>query len=263
VTEIWERQRRSFERTAEDYDRYRHRYPDELFDDIRSYAALSAGDTIVDIGCGTGRATLPMARWGNPLVGVEPAPAMAEVARRKLAHFPNARILTDSFEDFAETGFALAACAQAWHWLDREARVARLAAVLRPGGAAAIFANVQVTPPEDRPFFERVQEVYLRHAPEIAHQGDFREPDDLPSHRLAGSEEFVDLEQRGHRWHWTLNASDYVGLMSTHSNHAALPDDARARLHVGIAELIDSDFEGRVTEHHVALVDLARRARVS
>jgi SAM-dependent methyltransferase len=256
-----ERQRRTFERTAADYYRYRPTYPGALFTDILGYTGLAPQDRILEIGCGTGRASLSLAQTGNPLLGIEPAPAMADSVRAKLAGYPNVEIITSLFEDadIEQHVFGLVVCAQAYHWLDPATRVDRIADALRPGGSAAIFANIQVTPSDSRQFHDRVQDVYRRIAPELAHQGPVRGPDELPSHPLDGSDRFTDLEQGNYPWSWTLSATDYIGLLQTHSPHAALDRDVRARLVAGIASLINAEFGGHVTEHYVALLALARR----
>ena len=46
---LYERQRRSFEHTADAYDRYRPTYPKELFEDVRAYANLEPDDRILEI----------------------------------------------------------------------------------------------------------------------------------------------------------------------------------------------------------------------
>ncbi len=260
-SDAYERQRRSFEDVAEAYDRYRPGYPLELFGDIRTFADLAPDDRILEIGCGTGRATVPLASWGNPLLAIEPAPAMADIARAQVDSFQNAEVRTARFEDGVQSGaFGLIACAQAWHWLDPKTRVERVADALYAHGAAALIGNVQVVPDDNRAFWEQVQDVYIKHTPGMEHQGPFRKPDERPEHPLAGSDLFVDLEQIGHPWHWTLNTEDYLGLCATHSGKAALDPETRARLFAGIAELIDAEFNGHVTEHYVTMASLARRA---
>lgn len=261
--ELWERQRRTFERTAEAYDRYRPSYPDGLFSDIRRYADLApADDRILEIACGTGKATEKIAGWPNRILALEPAAAMADVARAKLAAHANVEILTTTFEawELERHAFGLVVCAQAWHWLDPATRAQRIADALYAHGTAAILANIQVAPPGGVAFYENVQDVYRAHAPHLMHKGAFRAPDELPPHPLDGSPLFTDFEQIGHAWSWTLDVDTYIGKMRTHSNHAALDDVVRDRLHADIAELIDIDFGGAVTEDYVALVGLARRS---
>lgn len=203
-----------------------------------------------------------MASWPHRITALEPAEAMADVARLRLAAYDNVEVLTTSFEqwDIERGAFGLAVCAQAYHWLDPTTRVGRIADALYAHGSAAIVGNIQVNPDETRPFFERVQDVYVAYAPHLAHNGAFRRRGEVPPHPFEGSDRFVDLEQATRTWHWTLSTEDYIGLMGTHSNHAALEADVRTRLHEGIARLIDDEFGGSVTEHHVAVAGLARRA---
>jgi ubiquinone/menaquinone biosynthesis C-methylase UbiE len=54
--------RASFDDVAERYDRARPGYPAELFDDLAALTGLRAGDRVLEIGPGTGQATLPLAR---------------------------------------------------------------------------------------------------------------------------------------------------------------------------------------------------------
>ena len=48
-------------------------------------AARLAATSIIDIGCGTGLLTFELAKRGHRMIGVEPAPAMLAVARRRLS----------------------------------------------------------------------------------------------------------------------------------------------------------------------------------
>jgi SAM-dependent methyltransferase len=257
-----ETRRRTFERTAELYERYRPHYPGAIFDDIRAYADLAPDDAILEVAAGPGRATIHLARWGNPMTVIEPAPAMAEIARKNVAEHPYVEVVTSSFEDATiERGaYGLVAIARAWGWLDPETRVGRVHDALYAHGTVALIDNFQIATPETLPFFERVQDVYIEHTPGGEHQGRFPMRDDVPAHPLLGEPRFTDLRQPEHPWDWTLSAQDYIGLMSTHSNHAALEPDVRARLHNGIVEVIETEFGGTVTEHYVAIAALARRA---
>src|SRR5437588_12952784 len=76
------RLRATFEEVPELYDRARPLYPAELFDDLVSFAGLEAGSQVLEIGCGTGQATLPLAERGFDIVGVELGTGLAAVTRR-------------------------------------------------------------------------------------------------------------------------------------------------------------------------------------
>src|SRR5829696_626009 len=46
--------------------------------------ALQAGGPVLELGCGTGRISLPLARAGVPLTGIDRSPAMLAYARGRL-----------------------------------------------------------------------------------------------------------------------------------------------------------------------------------
>ncbi|HEY4682718.1 MAG TPA: class I SAM-dependent methyltransferase [Candidatus Acidoferrales bacterium] len=73
--------------TAEFYDHivpYRNR-PDIAFFVEK---AQQAGDTVLELGCGTGRVLIPIARAGIKIVGLDLSPFMLSACREKLAREP-------------------------------------------------------------------------------------------------------------------------------------------------------------------------------
>ena len=54
-----------FDENVLDYDRYRPTYGTEIFRDIIAYAGISDGSRVLEIGCGTGNATLPFLETGR------------------------------------------------------------------------------------------------------------------------------------------------------------------------------------------------------
>ena len=53
--------RQTFNQAAERYDRARPTYPPALFDDLARLAGIGPGCRVLEIGCGTGQATVPLA----------------------------------------------------------------------------------------------------------------------------------------------------------------------------------------------------------
>lgn len=261
MSELWERRRRTFESTAEQYDRYRPSYPDDLFAAMRKYADLAPDDRILEIGCATGQATQKVAAWGNALLALEPSPGMVEIAGAKLPN--NVEIVNTTFEDWdlEPNAFGLVYAAQAFHWLDKETRYRRCAETLYAHGSLALIWNTQVTPPHNRPFYVRVLDVYLEHAPELAHEGEFRTEadDDNELHEMERSGYFTDTQVQRFDWNWTLDRDHYLGLMSSHSPHAALAPERRGALLEGIGAVIDAEFGGGVTEYYTAELFLGRK----
>src|SRR5262245_39407092 len=124
-----ERLRTTFGEDAERYDRRRPGYPAEMYDDLAGIASLGPGSRVREIGCGTGQATLPLARREYAIVAVELSADLATVARRNLAAFPEARVVVSAFEQWPlpAEGFDAVLSATAFHWLDPEIRMAKSA----------------------------------------------------------------------------------------------------------------------------------------
>lgn len=161
-----ERRARGFGEVAELYDRARPAYPDRLIDDV--VAAVPGARDVVEIGCGTGKASAKFAARGLRVVGIEPSTAMAAIARRSLSRFGGFRVDTVAFEEWeGERGSAdIVAAAQAWHWVDHDVALPKISSILRRPGVLAVFAN---TPrPEGTGVRDALDEAYRANAPELA-----------------------------------------------------------------------------------------------
>ena len=95
-----ERLRTTFESAAERYHRYRPEYPGELFDTLIELTELTERDRLLEVGCGTGKATVPLARRGYEITGIELGPGLADETRRNLAGFSRVRIVNAEFESW-------------------------------------------------------------------------------------------------------------------------------------------------------------------
>src|SRR5437868_3015668 len=92
-----EQLRQTFNQAADLYQRARPEYPDELFGDLVIAAGLAPGDRLLEVGCATGKATVPLARRGFRITCVELGPELAAAARRNLDGL-GAEVIEASFE---------------------------------------------------------------------------------------------------------------------------------------------------------------------
>ncbi len=104
-------------------------------------------DRILDIGCGTGFATLPaIRRYGaSSVTGVDVSAAMLDRFKGQLDALGGVdydlRAAAEDQTDLPAASFDLVLSSMTMHWLpDRGAAVARMAAALRPGGLIGILA---------------------------------------------------------------------------------------------------------------------------
>src|SRR6516165_6334275 len=105
----------SFGSDAERYDRARPGYPGALVERI---VAASPGRDVLDVGCGTGICARLFQAAGCRVLGVDPDPRMAELARQGGTEAEVAK-----FEDWDPAGrtFDAVIAGQAWHWVDPDA----------------------------------------------------------------------------------------------------------------------------------------------
>lgn len=247
---------RTFDEDAELYDRARPGYPPELYDDLADLAGARPGSRVLEVGCGTGQATVPLAERGCRITAVEAGPHMAAVARRNLAGTPAVEVVTADFESWPlpEEPFDAVVSATAFHWIDPAVRTAKAADALRPGGALAVVRSQHVRGGTEE-FFIEVQRCYERFDPDTP--PGLRPPAaadiDGSDHaeEVARSGRFGPTVFRRYERDLTYTTSDYLDLLRTYSGHRALTEAARNGLLECIAGLIDGRFGGRVTKRYL------------
>lgn len=256
--------RTTFDKDAELYDRARPHYPRQLFDDLIQMAELKPGARLLEIGCGTGRATVPLAQLGLSILCVELGENMAAVARRNLAPFPEVTVVTSPFEawDSAGDAFDLVLAATCWDWIDPSVRHHKAAGVLKPRGRLAIIGCGHAFPKDADPFFFDIQDVYRSigedHADE---QWPPPLPEDVPDFReeIEASRLFGDVQASRCVWEVSYSAEEYIDLLNTFSGHIAMEPDKRDFLYRNVRERINARPDPRVRRHWLAIVNVARK----
>lgn len=132
------------------YHQYRRGYPPAVFDKLADTFGLTSDDIVIDVGCGTGQLTLPIAARVRCVAGVDPEPDMLARARRAAAeqHITNVNWLLGADTDVpalaALLGGQRAAAVtigQALHWMNYRELFGTLIPLLRPGGGVAVITN--------------------------------------------------------------------------------------------------------------------------
>ena len=237
-----------------------------VFEELAEFGQLGPGSRILEIGCGTGQATLPLAQRGFRVTAVEVGAELAAIARRKLAPFPGVEVVVSAFKDWPvpHDEFDAVVSATAFHWLDPAVRVARSAAVLRPSGTLAIIGTEHIAG-GDTAFFAEVQACYERWDPSTPPGLRLQNPSEIPrdSAELDESGLFEPVVFHRHEWTETYSASAYRDLLLTYSGHRALESDRREHLLDCITGLIESRYGGSITKCYLTELRLARRDSVA
>src|SRR5215469_9880298 len=105
--------------TAEDYVRYRVPYPRTSLEEFLAEARLTSNANLLDLGCGPGRVSLPIADRFAEVCAVDPEPEMIEAGRDEAARLGVVNVCwrVSRAEDFeASAGaFDLVAIGEAFH----------------------------------------------------------------------------------------------------------------------------------------------------
>lgn len=252
--------RATFDDSPELYDSARAVAPPELFDELVALARLEPGAQLLEVGCGTGQATLPLARRGFEIVAVELGESLAAVARRKLVEFPHVKVVTSSFEDWDPAGarFDGVVSFNAFHWIDPEVRFAKSAEVLRPGGALAVVGMRLVEHDAADPVWLSLKEY------EDGAVGEGNSHSRMESVRDRSREfledgHFREVTLRRHQWDITFDAGGYVDLLRTQSVYRALDETSREELFEKIHRRIE-DGGGTISPTMMAVLYVAKRA---
>jgi SAM-dependent methyltransferase len=251
----------TFNQDAELYDRARPRYPAEVFDDLVEIAGLEANSSLLEVGCGTGRATLPLAQRGHRITCVELGENLAAVARKNLAPFPDVRIEVAPFERWDSGGetFDLVYAASAWHWIDPDVGYRKAADLLRPSGSLAIIGGGHAFPADFDPFFREIQKAYEAIGEDKIHHWPL--PEEVPDLRdeIEATGLFGEFESRRYVWELMYTAEEYIDLLNTFSGHIAQEPEKGEYLYEHVRELINARADPRVRRHWLAILNVARK----
>jgi|WetSurMetagenome_2_1015567.scaffolds.fasta_scaffold42364_4 SAM-dependent methyltransferase len=253
-----ELRRRSFDSVVELYDRTRPAYPEQLFDDMVELSGVSPGGQVLEVGPGTGQATLPMARRGFSILGLELSSKMAAFAAAKLKDYPNVEIRNLAYEEWKVTPrcFDIVMAAQAFHWIRPITGFSLSARALKPRGHLALLWNFRDPRPED--FHAALNGIYREYAPRIVEEP--RTPEQhirKQADRITGSGHFAPAVIRRYPWQRKCTADEYIDQLRTQSSHMLLSPGTHRRLCGAIRTLFDS-LGGEITQHAVAVLLLAR-----
>jgi SAM-dependent methyltransferase len=263
-----ERLRLTFDEASQRYQRARPEYPETLFDRLVEITGLQAGARLLEIGCATGKATLPLARRGFRITGVELGPALAAAARRNLAGFADVQVIEGRFEDWPlgrgreSERFDLVAAATAWHWIDPEVRYQRAAEVLAARGFLAFWEAGHVFPDGGDPFFAEIQEIYEEIGEGLPPGAVSPRPGELDDRRdeIAASGRFEVIDVSQFDWEVVYDADTYIDLLETFSGHIAMADWQRDRLFGEIRRRLAERPDGRLRRHWGGVLHIARRS---
>ncbi len=159
-----------FDEVADEYDRHRPAYPEALLDHICEVTALSAGDRVLEIGCGTGQLTRDLLARGLRVTAIEPGDRLVALARENLGGSGEVEFVNALLEDASlpRECFHAVFSASAMHWIDPDLGWRKAADALVPGGTLALVQYFGLNDPRSADDQQALLKVIAKIAPQFA-----------------------------------------------------------------------------------------------
>lgn len=251
--------RTTFDEAASKYHLARPRYPEELFDVLVTEASLREGAQVLEIGAGTGLATLPMAARHFRISAVELGENLAGVLRANLSQYPEINVVQGAFEEinFGNDTFDLIYAATSFHWIKPEFKFTKTSRLLCPDGHLAIIGTSHVSDECGDLFLHASQRVYSKY-----YEGPALTELPLTSELLPFSFDpnyFKPKFFTAFPLVLEYTAVEYSNLLDTYSPTIALPHEARRGFLRDIEDLINREFRGSIVRKFAMTLSIATK----
>jgi ubiquinone/menaquinone biosynthesis C-methylase UbiE len=239
-----------FQGTAWYYARYRPAYPDEVINLLKDKFSIDASSRILDLGCGTGQASLQLAPHVSQVIAVDPQEEMLGEGKRAAALQGINNIVWLQGESGQLAALSpqigeinLTVIARAFHWMDREQTLADLFKITRPGGGVAIVADSGLFEVSALPWKQAIVQTvqkWLGVERKAGTEGAFTHPP-RPFETYLGESAFGNLEVAVINTQRSWTAEEIIGYMYS-TSLASIPVLGAKK------EPFEADLRGRLRE---------------
>ena len=227
--------RKIFDTIPEQFDRYRPRYSQALFENLIVYAGIDAGKTVLELGPGTGQATDPVLQTGCSYHAIELGENLYRKMMSKYGKYPNFHIVNDDFitHDFGSQQFDMIYSAATIQWIPEEIAFRKTFSLLKPGGTLAMMLTKGDYRTPDENLYQKIQEVYTA----------YFKPETEYMHRSIRYENavqygYTDFEKREFTGERVFTADEYVAFCGTHCDHLVIPEPYKTKFFEGLRNTV-------------------------
>lgn len=206
-----------FAGTAWHYARYRPGYPPTVLHELIARLGLDGTGRLLDLGCGTGQLTLPLAAHVSEAVGVDPEPDMLTEAHRQASEqgVTNVHWVRGSSADLPGNlgHFQLVTMGRCFHWMDREHVLTALGGMVDEQGALVIVNDSNLNLPST-PWQQAIADIQ-RHflAPGHDHRPAPAASHGPPHERVLATSPFRHVKREVHQYQRTWTIEQAIGYL--------------------------------------------------
>lgn len=252
--------RLKFNEDEKNYDNYRPTYPKELFSDIINYSNISSDCKSLEIGVGTGQATLPILQLGCKVTAIELGDNLTQYVADKYSGYKNFDVINADFIEHpieAEI-FNLVYCATAFHWLPLEEGYRKVRNILKDNGTIALFWNHPFPNKKDDISNIANKKIYDKYRPSDKEIIEFSKNDCQKRIDELVRFGFKDVISKLYHRQRTLTSDEYICLLNTYSDHRALPMEIKNDFEMDMKNAID-EVGGKINIYDTIDLYLARK----
>ena len=245
-------------RTSKEYARYRDIYPDEFYRKIIDRGLCVSGQSVLDLGTGTGVLPRNLYRYGAKWTGTDISPEQIREAER-LAQAGNMDItfLAVPAEqiDFPAGSFDVVTACQCFWYFDHARLMPRLADLLKEDGKLLILYMAWLLFEDE--IAGKSEELVLKYSPEWSGAGETRHPIWIPEpvydyfEMLEHEEYDLMVPFTRETWHGRMKACRGVG--------ASLSEEELQRWDAEHRRLLEESAPDRFDVLHYAALALLRK----
>ena len=227
--------RKVFDTIPDQFDKYRPRYSQELFDYLTGYAGIGPGKDVLELGPGTGQATDPILDTGCNYNAIELGEHLYAKMKSKYDGRENFSIVNDDFitHDFAGQKFDMIYSAATIQWIPEDIAYSKTYELLKPGGTLAMMLTVADYKSTNEELYAKIQKIYDEYyKPETQYtHGNF-------GYTNAPAYGYTEVERREFYGRREFTADEYVAFCGTHCDHIVIPEPYRTPFYEGLRNAV-------------------------
>ncbi len=247
--------RKIFDTIPEQFDRFRPRYSEELFEYLIRHAQIGPQKSVLELGPGTGQATEPILRTGCDYNAIELGEHLYAKMKEKYGMFSNFHIVNDDFitYDFGSQRFDLIYSAATIQWIPEDAAFSKTFRLLKPGGVLAMMLTKSDYKTPNEELYAKIQKVYDQYfKPDIPYtHGGFR-------YENAPDYGYVDFERHDFHGRREMDPEAYAAFCGTHCDHIVIPEPYKTLFFEGLKKTV-ADNGGKVIFEDTYVLYLAKK----
>lgn len=246
-------------KTSEDYAKFRDVYPEEFYQKIVQRGLCMHGQSVLDVGTGTGVLPRNLYRYGAKWVGTDISENQIFQAKR-LSEGMNIeyQVLSAENLEFPDHSFDVITACQCFWYFNHQQTAQAFYRMLKPGGRL-LFLYMSWLPFED-PIAQASEKLVLQHNPQWGGKGETVHPISIPApyneyFEIVSHEEYpLEIAFTRESWNGRIKACRGVGASLSEQEVAAWEKEHRELL----ANIAPESF---TIAHYGAITELKRREK--